>query len=348
MIMSDDREKYFQYVQRKVKHTRLIWRTLPLTIVLASMGTALAEVMIVQFRLFKIPDSVAQYMLSNVLLQFDVASFQVICGKEGLSETAISLLIFVYYSSAVFAILPLLLVPWFGAGVAQFSRQRERRLFYSVMLLYRHLEELATESRPSLRRKATRLVLSLALADSLSPLKHNWQRRSTLAWFGQNTLSKETVRILASLKAFQKKALYCIRANSRVSELADAVNELATYLHFVNARKETFYRARQTETTPEERLCRLVKFADALNRIQAGQIDKVTIVRKVADAIAMVGVREEVRGLIVIGVLSGVVMLAGSVVFNISKSTAFLAWFSVVFGSTMIVLGTSAIARRRR
>ena len=132
-----------------------------------------------------------------------------------------------------------------------------------------------------------------------------------------------------------------------LSKLVESVDKLATYLYLTNVHKETSYRSSRSEPTAEEKYCPLVQFATSLNRIQVDWGKKVAITDKIADAASRLTAGVEVRVFVVVGLLAGVVMILGSVIFNIAAATAFLAWFAVVFGSVTIAAGMSAIFGRK-
>jgi len=347
--MLDDRSRYFEYVARKIGRARLKWRILPGIVFLLSTLTVFIEHMVVEnYRWLGITQDIAQYMLKTVIFRFDHAAFRSLCAMQGCPENKVHVLLFIYYSYYAFAVVGYL-ASFVLFGMTRLYRRsvgRERLAFYRVMRLHTYLNDLSREPQPKVRRKATKLVRSLNLPATMSPLKSNWQKKPTLEWFGRKPLSEDTIRVLGALRAFRRKALYCLRHSHSLSRLADAVDELATFLYLANLRKETSYRSLAAKTTAEQRFSTLLKFANALNRIQIRREPKRRIVRRIADALSTFAPSRDIQVVIAIAVVAALVMVLGSAIFGIPRGTAFVAWFTVVFGSLAVSVGVTSVVSR--
>lgn len=153
--------------------------------------------------------------------------------------------------------------------------------------------------------------------------------------------------MLSALKSFRSKAVYCLRNDYSLLQLANGVNELATFLYLTSVQKETSYRPAQPVTRAEKGFTNLVKFAKALNQIQTKSEPKPALFGRIRNAISALTESAEVRLATTIAITAAVVAGAGCVFFRIPVTTAFLAWFSVVFGSLTISLGVTTVVLRR-
>jgi len=344
-----DRAKYLERVTRAVKRSKLIWRTSPIVIAAVSTLFWVVELgAIKNYDKFNIPSDTPEYMLQITIERFDNDNFKSMATKAGLSHNEIKTLLFIYYSYYGFNIASALCALWFVIGDAfNVFIRREKMLFYQVELLRQYIEDLSFEFRRGTARKAIGLVRSIRLPGILNPLKNKWRQTATYDWFNQNPMTRETIRILAAIKSFEGKALGCLKGKENLSSLRDAVNALGDFSYLTSAWKDGISVGSKRAPTREERVDSLLEFANCINRIQPTHGKEKGQIGRLVDAAANWFRAREFKTTTAIAIIAAVVVWLGSIIFDISSSTAFLTWFSVVFGSLAVSVGITSITIKK-
>ena len=341
--MLDGRSRYFEYVQDKLSPwERRLRRYFPMMFLsLLSLGINTVEVRSVCRGWFDIPEAVRGYLCEFQLWEFNLGYFRQLCVANGLTASMTLFLTFVYYSS--WALLALAAIVLALSYADRFRGRRRRRmvgrkgyLFYRVMLLHTAVDDVSHNPGSSQKREALSLVRKTNLYAGVSPLKEDWQADPAFRWFGENTLNRTTIRVLAALKSFRKKALYCLRNDHDMSRLGHAIDELATFLYVASLQDATEYRSLRPTPRAEEGARALARFADTLNRIQIRWEKRVSLARRVWDTVRVILDSRSTQLILGIALAAGVVITLGAVLFRIPAGTAFLYWVSIVFGSTLL------------
>ncbi len=352
--MLDERSKYFEYLRKqpRVRRSRLSAYVRRAVIFAAVQGilNALIEAALwaVRDSWLGIPQPVQKYMLDYGIWRFSYDAFRALAQDCGLTQPQVLLLGSVYYGYWVLWALMLAVSVGFIVNEARLlfndawrrrerrSHHRNRRAFWRVMSLHSCLDQLSYQPRRSERRRAIGLIKSIHPYKIVSPLREGWQADPAHRWFQQNQLTKQTIRTLAALKAFRKKALYCVRNDQNVARLAAAVSELGTFLYVASLDGETEYRLPKRTPGAREAGVALARFADTLNQIQVKREAKPTLSRRMVDGVSSMCASRSVRPIIAIAVSSAAIIGVGSLLFKVPASTAFLTWVSTVFGSALL------------
>jgi hypothetical protein len=353
----DERSRYFKYVEKKRGRAVSGWMTLAERLFAVLLLVVVTELILVRYcySWLGATQGISEYMWETLVWDFSNDAFWSLCLTNGLPEHNIYLMLLIYYSYFAATFMLFFVFVWIMIKSARRiirvltidTAETSIATFHDVMCIHKLLINQFHEPRKKVRREAIGLVKSLDLYTTISPLRENWQKKAAFRWFKQNSLSKETIRVLAALKTFRRKALYCLRNDHSLLQLADGVNELATFLYFIAVREETSYRPAQPIPTLEEAVTHLVKFAEALNQIQIQREPKPALFGRMRDAVRVLCASEEVRLTTLIAIAAALVAGAGCMFFRIPVTTAFLAWFSVVFGSISISLGVTTVVLRR-
>ena len=342
--MLDARSSYLEYLNDRLKPVENLTRWSVVRTVLLAF---LLAVMIIDHRAveapwFEIPPPIQDYLLQFTLWRFNVNDFRQLCVSNGLTANMISLLLFLYCTFSA-AMVMIYVVTALDVGLRVRARRRRRMvganrlLFYRVMRLHAALEQLShTPGSSANKRQATRLVRDMDLYATVSPLRREWRSDPVYRWFDQSALSSTTIRVLAALRGFKEKALYCLRNGHDISQLADAVDELATFLYSVSLQGQTEYRPPRPEPRPEEAARALARFADALNRVQVKSERRAPLVRRLWQSVRGGLESRYTQSIVAIALVAALVIFLGALMFRIPAGTAFLAWVSIVFGSTLL------------
>ena len=342
--MLDGRLRYFEYLEDRLKPVERATRSgiagLLLSVFL--LAVMLIGSWIVKGPWFDIPAPVQDYLWESAPWRFNVNDFRQLCMSNGLTTNLTTVLLFIYCSSCGVGLLAsviMALVAWLTVRALRRRRKigRNRHLFYRVMRLLAALNELScAPGSSSNKRQASRLVRSMDLYASVSPLRRDWRSDSVYRWFDQNALNNTTIRMLAALRSFREKALYCLRNDHDISRLADAIDELATFLYVVSLQGQMEYLPPRPEPSPEEAAGALTRFANTLNRIQIRREERAPLAGKVKERVRGVLESRYAQSVAAIALVAALTITLGAVLFRIPASTAFLAWVSIVFGSTLL------------
>ncbi|MFQ5858083.1 MAG: hypothetical protein ACE5LU_20965, partial [Anaerolineae bacterium] len=150
------------------------------------------------------------------------------------------------------------------------------------------------------------------------------------------------------LDSFEDKALYCLRNTYRMSQLRDAVDELATFWYLSSVRKEKRYKSPHVEVPAEMITGKLTGFSVGMNGIETHEDKSKTITNVFRNMIDNLTQIREIRGIGLFIVASTVVMYIGTRLFSVDSSTAFLAWFAAVFGYPLVTIVLKALSDRGR
>jgi hypothetical protein len=337
----DNKIRYFEYVNTKLKRKNFINIVLPGLIIVLSFLVAFIEVWVVKhYYLFGIPQNIAEYMLYTSIRNFNYFVFRGLAIAYNLSKGITLLLVFIYYSSIILNYIFILVMFILSVRIFSYSiYQRENKskiTFCRLMLLDRYLKNFFIEPQKTIIDKAIKLVKSLDLSDTISPFKENWQKKPNFSWFNQNLLNRDTKRILASLKAFKKKALSCLYNHYDLPQLQNVVDEITTFQYLTNFQEKISYDSSDVKIKPEQEFKQLLKFSNDLSRIQVLKIKGKQKPSRIASFFTNFIIVREFRLILAFSLIAGVVMAIGAIVFRIPKSQAFLYWFVVVFGSTLL------------
>jgi hypothetical protein len=358
MISADEKVQYFRHVRRIYRRTRLLavlFAALPVIL----LSTALIELRIViSYATFGIPKDLAQYMVGTFVTRFDSVTFTSLPGAKALPATFLKILLLLYYSYFTFTGLALLLGTFLPItiiapnGLFRIRRRlgRDRELFYGLTRLHGWLTSLSRRYDARTKRKAIRTVRLLDLPGAISPFYRKWQQSTTRMWFSANPLTSDTVRILGSLKVFLPRAIDCLRRHHDIVKLATAVDALSTFACLASLSREKSYRAAGATWNLQERFRLLLEFAEKITQLPARAEAPRGLSRRMYEAtsnlldstLADKGIRRAA----IVAIFGGIVMVAASMLIGIPIATAFLAWFSVTFGSITISVAIGSIRSR--
>jgi len=339
-------DQYFETLRRAIKKKRR-WFSIPMFISGIFIGILIGQLILILLLENK---EVAKYLQNTFILAFDGKEFRFLCEEAGCSVSHAKYLIFMYYSSHVFAALGFLsnAFGYFARSAFKYSIGSKVLLAYRTMLLEQYIGIQISGLNPKIKRKSEKLVKEIDLYSVISPLKKNWQKEQIYNWFRKDIAFQKKYRILGSLSIFNSKATFCIKRSQDLGTLKKALHELATYLFLANTSRDKNGYGRETVDRPILDIY-LDNFVRIMATIKAKQ-DEIRM--RPENAIKKYPMRfaasENLQRSIKMAIAAGIVGVVGCWIFKIDAKTMFIAWFTVVFGGTLISVTISETIQKRR
>lgn len=299
---------------------------------------------------FGIPEAVVKYMMDTNPPSFSSSALRDILTSSPPTSYSLDLLIFLYWFPFVLSV-PLIATFLFPRSLRAGSLLRLPSWVRGLLFVARIQDAISTSqklsSSDSKPRKVT-IPTSPHLYYALSPIRQAWYTKPEHQWLGAKALDKEAFRVVTSISKMEETAQFALSNQIHLDEITKVLDLLSDFFFSVASRTEKELipvdQSRSSQIA-QERLF-LLQAADILRPIIL-QHERHKRRDKPPSRFTVFTSRlfrtSTFRTAFGISSVAAGVMLIGALFFDIPKDQAFLAWFTVTFGSLTISIGIQSI-----
>jgi hypothetical protein len=343
--------EYAEYLKTKRKRRRRRRFALILICIVMNLIMISSLFIVKKSQTFGLPEKGASYLWKTPFFEFSSRELEQLL-TNGENERYFLFLVsiyWIYHIAGVGSFLSLLSLR-FSRWLA---RKRSSFSYETGLLLISDLRQKIKGFilRPSfIKRNSLDFTISSSEpAGRITPMPSEWYKKSLHQWFKSNAIDKKNRCILYVLNRFDDALIKSRRCQRYVPEFLRALDYLELFYFSVACRADRYLSAvsnasdlGQSET---DILYSFARYARPLilkiAKVEAGpKFKPLDFLRKLSK-------QSLVRHGFAIAVIAGLVMLVGVFIFRIPPTQAFLAWFTVAFGSLTISVGVTAISIAR-
>lgn len=302
---------------------------------------------------FGISEAAATYMRETAFYKFSAPELAAIANASPEQKLSLSTLLFIYWSCVISTLLLFIVLFISRASVRMIRRAHRstpfRQLFVDISKIRMAIDKCSQDSTRYRRYRIVTRVRLCRPAYRATPFVYAWYKKPELQWFRTTLLDHKTRGIALALDKFDACLVNAALTNQPLDQFDNALEHLELYCFAIACRKDHFLTTRRQ---PVE--CDYTEFDALLDFSRAARPLLLTSESK-RDAKARIiatigGILSEpyTRNGFAIAGVAAIVMAIGVFFFKINLSQAFLAWFTVSFGSITISLGVSTVSLTRQ
>lgn len=302
---------------------------------------------------FGISEPVATYMKETYFYQFSTTKLATITNNSPEQKLSLSTLLFIYWSFNISALFFFIVMFFFMIRLPIILRARRstpfRQLFVDISRIRIAIEECSQNQTRYRRFRIIERVRRCRPAYRATPFYNAWYKKPELQWFHMTLLDHKTRGIALALDKFDTCLEAAARTNQPLEPFGKALEHLEMFCFAVARRKDHFLKMRKQNVDCDyTEFDALLEFSRAARPLILTGETKRDAKANIMSTIGAILSNPYIRNGCAIAVVASVVMAFGVFFFKINSSQAFLAWFTVSFGSITISIGVSTVSLTRK
>lgn len=341
-------KEYLDYIRqekrKKQRKKKAVYNAPILMIIIAGL-----LLWIVNVDLFGYSPTVASnYLLNYNFFEFSASKLFIILEENNSEVWLYPILLTIYWAYHI-----ALLVGILAISFPVFDRLRDKKEDYNyrnelikIIDLIQLIKQKKVQENNKWHKDFEKKANDLNLDDLINPIKTNWYENPARHWFKSSYLPNDVRRISISVNKFSDLLVEASQKRLDLRRLLKPLNIIKYYFMSVASKNDP--QLDEIKKYQESDLQNILnEFSDTASKLTL-QVKKYSkkeeskLFGNIKEYIQTIVASDLVKSALTLSLIAALVMMIGVLLFDIDSNQAFLAWFTVSFGSLTISVGVTS------